>query len=813
MRRYLLICFAFIALAVQGANVAPAIYSTTSYQVVLPSSVTLAALVTDDGLPSGVLTQLWAKVSGPGTVTFSNVTSTICDASFSQAGAYTLSLTAGDGSLTTTTNTTVTVYASPPNLHVMVSGTGGGTVNGYSSNFTAAYSTTTSITLTSSPSAGSAFIGWVGPDYVGTANPITLSVDSTKNITAFFDLNAVATNLFYVATNGSDSNSGRVGSPWLTIGKAATTVTNGSRVIVGQGIYAENVTPSVSGTPSLPIIFEGTRDTNGAWLTVIDPSTTLSSGWVDASDFATNTWKYTGLTHEPKEVQVNHQRIINCFTNGALNFDGSSSVQLMYSNINQGTWFTYASNLFNMPTNALVVGYNNTLRFWDGIEAISCTSGGSTPYTIWNRFRNGDDPNGKTITVSPNYDGIATWPGNGSTSFQYPSINAAAITSSNLVFRNFLVRGAYGGIVLARNAGHNVAENNYVSGGEGKILVTGGSGGNVIRNNELVSNYYGYHDCGAWNDNVGYRYAIRKILYGDCKYIMGHSDTADESVQLIGVGDTNLVYGNHIYNGFGGDGMIIWNTSAPAARDTRIFDNTIENQGSTAALFNPWQTNLWFYNNIIRDNNAQLRPALLGQSGDSRSLFIFRNQMWLPDVAGEHFFFFGASSTPSAMPPLWIYHNSISGGVNAFVWNDTFPANGGMTNGHIINNIASDTAPFYFNTSSMGTSANNLGDFAYNMLKTATHPAWYGAGNIDQSTNEWASTPAMSFALVTGSPAIGAAIDTSSSFTLQSISYPALPDTAVKIGLAWDMGALEFVPPPPVATGVLDVGLGVLWKQ
>ncbi|MGA9544381.1 MAG: hypothetical protein WBQ85_12480 [Candidatus Sulfotelmatobacter sp.] len=41
--------------------------------------------------------------------------------------------------------------------------------------------------------------------------------------------------VYYVAKNGSDSNSGSASAPWLTIGHAALEATAGSTVYVGAG--------------------------------------------------------------------------------------------------------------------------------------------------------------------------------------------------------------------------------------------------------------------------------------------------------------------------------------------------------------------------------------------------------------------------------------------------------------------------------------------------------------------------------------------------------------------------------------------------
>jgi hypothetical protein len=76
------------------------------------TSISLDGTVTDDGLPSGALTQTWTKVSGPGTVTFANASAVDTTATFSAAGTYVVQLAASDGSLSSSDTATITVGTS-----------------------------------------------------------------------------------------------------------------------------------------------------------------------------------------------------------------------------------------------------------------------------------------------------------------------------------------------------------------------------------------------------------------------------------------------------------------------------------------------------------------------------------------------------------------------------------------------------------------------------------------------------------------------------------------------------------------------------
>lgn len=94
------------------SNTAPSVAAGADASVTLPGSARLDGTVTDDGRPAPYTTA-WTKVSGPGTVTFGDATKVDTTASFSEAGVYTLRLTANDSALTGQDEVTITVKAGP----------------------------------------------------------------------------------------------------------------------------------------------------------------------------------------------------------------------------------------------------------------------------------------------------------------------------------------------------------------------------------------------------------------------------------------------------------------------------------------------------------------------------------------------------------------------------------------------------------------------------------------------------------------------------------------------------------------------------
>lgn len=89
-------------------NQPPAASAGRDQTITLPASAQLIGTASDDGLLQP-LTYLWSKLSGTGTVTFTNLNQLSTLANFSAAGTYGLQLSVFDGQFTTTSSMTVTV--------------------------------------------------------------------------------------------------------------------------------------------------------------------------------------------------------------------------------------------------------------------------------------------------------------------------------------------------------------------------------------------------------------------------------------------------------------------------------------------------------------------------------------------------------------------------------------------------------------------------------------------------------------------------------------------------------------------------------
>jgi hypothetical protein len=92
----------------------------------------------------------------------------------------------------------------------------------------------------------------------GSARDATSATDASSRDDASTSDGALpAGSTYYVATTGSDSNSGKdVGHPFLTITKAASVAVAGDTVVIRAGVYRESVTLPHSGAAGSPIVFQ-----------------------------------------------------------------------------------------------------------------------------------------------------------------------------------------------------------------------------------------------------------------------------------------------------------------------------------------------------------------------------------------------------------------------------------------------------------------------------------------------------------------------------------------------------------------------------
>lgn len=782
----LLCAYVLISVSAFGANVAPVLNTLPHTESVLTNRLQLAAFISDDGLPSGLLTSVWEQVSGPGTITFDKPTNWCPVATASVDGSYVIKLTAGDGELTTSSNVNVTIWPSPCHLWVRIGGTGSGVVYGtgiyYTNNFHLRYGSSTVITLNATSAPGSTFLGWIGGGTNGTG-PAVVTVDQDKTLEAVFELNGIGATTYYVATTGDDADPGTLAQPWKTIDKAARTATAGNKVIITAGLYEEHVTNEISGTPTSPIVFEGQRGTNGEWLTILDPSTNLTANW--GLDTSVGSGVYTQSAGYIRTMTIDDKMVGCVWTVDTI---GSETWRLTPA-ITKGT------NVLKLASDALVTNTHSfPSRIWDWLGACWITH--TNPTLTYLRLADGSNPNGLNIRGSKNSIlAIDNEPA-------FPSIKIQ--NKSNIVWRNIHLRNGFSGVRMRNASSHdNRVEHCLLTGMTQGLRTDPDTYRNTFNNNTLLTEWYGYYGTGAWDHTNAIRFRNNENIYEWVKYTTSKEQGPNNlRINLNYCGSTNLVYGNRIFKG-GGVGIYYLGYVTDPSFATRIWDNHIEGHCSIGLSPTEGTSETIISDNTFVDNNFHIRLQSLNYVGETnRSYRIYRNTFQNPDNAGvDLYFHLGAVLPASYHPYIWIYHNSFSGGTVHLSISGYSYDNGGYTNAFLLNNICSDHP---FTEWQIGWITNSwvIGGFDYDLVypyykNDSQHVSWFtNRHNLTNGVAEWTNRPGMYFNLGTTSLALNAAIDIHQPFVINGRSLPALPDTLTTAnGPGWDIGALEYEPP------------------
>lgn len=584
---------------------------------------------------------------------------------------------------------------------------------------------------------------------------------------------------YYVTTNGNNSADGSLATPWSNVWYAARNVVAGDTVNVGPGEFNEFVTNTVGGTFGNQITFQGTRGPLGEWLSIIDPSTIVSNGWISAPEIGTGVYKLTN-SFKVEEMTIDHKRVAFTYTNGNM----ASSIANSYTD----TSLSNGIQFLTLDSNYVVTNVNNgylTNLFWDSVKAMFCVANTNTVYL---RLRDGTNPNGRDIRVC----GLT------------PAIN---VLSSNITLRNFDVRGAYATIfVNGSSPSHQVdnviIESNYLANGAMRIQ-TYFAHDVTIRYNEITDDYYGYDNPGAWGGtDSSLVYRDRANLYVVSKFLMGVSSSLDYGIDVTYTMSNTWIYGNHIFKGLG-TGIGLVGSANYTTRNLVISNNIIEQEPSIGISSLEFATEVYVYNNFISDCNDNFRFHHLDYGDTNRVLYIYRNRCLLPAGIGNHMeATFGTDGPVAYNPEFWVYHNSFSAGnrglsigiINADC--DTLTI-GGM---RFLNNVFSGMNSYVGNIGiCIWTNVATVGAFDYSELTpplltypASTNAAWAGTNLVTSPVTEWDTNSVPDFKLRVGSPAINSALDLTQPFIIKGTNYPALPyGSEVKVGPAWDMGALE----------------------
>jgi hypothetical protein len=419
------------------------------------------------------------------------------------------------------------------------------------------------------------------------------------------------------------------------------------------------------------------------------------------------------------------------------------------------------------------------MPYWDGVEAA----------WVWHnriaylRFRNGDDPNRKSIRISSN-DGLVVGAQRRS---------AIEITGAYNTVRDFNIRGMNCALAIKSYARNNIIEHNYLEHGQHTVYVRDAASRNIIRNNEIVASMYGFNDFGPW---IGYgspSALVKKrwrAYHWAKKY--EYASTA-KAVSLVCTGPGNVIVGNHVHNGSVGISIGL-HVAKPPASGTIVASNNVHNMSSVGLTIDGGHTDTKIHDNFVQSANIAFRwQNVNATQASARQVHFYRNRSLMDANYGIHNYWHHLANAGTAIPTVWYYHNSASGG---YLWTsflDVFLPYDGLSKVHFVNNILSASSPMGA-TSKFLADAGAIGSFDYNFVRASSFKAsWAGSRNILTTSYAWQPTSLVSFGVDSVPVVVGAGLDLSKQFKLRGISYAALPGMSPGYfkGTAPDLGAIQ----------------------
>jgi hypothetical protein len=578
----------------------------------------------------------------------------------------------------------------------------------------------------------------------------------------------------------SDEGPGSPAQPWCTIGRATALANPGDVILIREGIYSEIVDITRSGSSDAPITWIGEKSGN-EHLTIIDPGVPVTSGWVPAPEVGSGVFKHASLPFVPYVVRENDLQIghINPWGN-AMGGVGSTA-----------TWPDSMFDLLATPADHVeeyTLWRTHTLYYWESLKAA---------FGWWNgvgyiRYRNGDDPNGKTLlmTKAPRTDSADgnTWIVGVQTGGSAPHLDgySVRVSASHNVLRDLYVRGSTTAVALNGTSAHdNVIEDCRLRHGQGVLVLSAGAHHNVVRDN-VVEGGRMYAQQGAW---IGTQpsaphddFAQKAWGYGWFKRY--EAATEPPLVVLSRPGNDNQVLNNHVHGSNTGITLSDYLTN-PVATGTIIAFNRLEQLSSTALMLAGGDRDTLIHDNVATDCNFLTRfQSWQSPQSPGRRQYYFRNSLNNPEHYGTHFYWNVQGGTD--VPELWLYQNTTHGGSTPLSFTST--SSGATADAYsgvrIFNNIllgakSSDTTG---PTSGLPSGSDALAMFQNNLYRGSVSAAWKGTGNLEDGAYLW------SF----GSENVGTIEKSMVVWDAGLTPHPpALPESATVQFGAWDIGRHE----------------------
>lgn len=345
-------------------NTAPVVDAGSNWYIDYPNSQTLNdASVSDDGLPNGTLSILWTKVSGPGTVTFSDPTVVNPTVSFSDVGDYVLRLTADDGQLSTSDDMEAHITNNdPPSVDV------GSDLDVTMPNAVTLCPTWCADDDGNPNPPGALTYSWSkasGPGTVTFADPTSMTTTATFSVDGTYVLELTVSD---GALSSSDALT-------VFVHPAATT---GVSYVGSSYAYAQSKTVTVNMPTGLQagdvVVFQAVQN-QGSGTSFSTPSglTSMGSAASDGSSLGSQLYKYTVPSTSPKTSVT--------FTAGSSSVYESQVTAVAYRDVGSATLINQQVDS-NTDAQHPVTG-TTTSNGWNLVMAAdrAYVSGGSQPST------------------------------------------------------------------------------------------------------------------------------------------------------------------------------------------------------------------------------------------------------------------------------------------------------------------------------------------------------------------------------------------------------------------------------------------------
>ncbi len=477
------------------------------------------------------------------------------------------------------------------------------------------------------------------------------------SLALLLSLSSVIAADFHVSSDGDDAGDGSRQAPFASITRAAKAAGPGDTVHIGPGLYREQPSFRRSGQKGAPIIFQGSRGSNGEFLSIIEPDGKTLTDWQEAAEIGPGVWK-SPLAERPDLAMCDGKMIayINRLTMQLPEWESlpqEINENMLWSKFGPECKRLPGLDLLRLPADIQVkhryFGERKEL-FWPALAHILSAWKDGFFYV---RFANDASPAQHRITVVS---------GNG----------FVLENRQHLLIRDLHLRGSRCQIELnGKNCSHNVIERCLLMHGGRRIWLRNGAHHNLIRDNILTAGF-------IQSDNFKLRAPDDMrggLMYLIFKYIIGTSSSDDIGVYITS--PDNTVKDNFILQG-----LIGIDALAPGLECS---GNVIREMSSVGLCTGNGCVGD-FHHNIYANCGIPLRIHDLRHKRDQRLEYHHHNLLIQRPDAGsqiyvhceshllnfadaENFDFIDGKYIYKAEPPnpvdagkIYIYHNTLYGG-------------------------------------------------------------------------------------------------------------------------------------------------------